>query len=163
MTLTALLENFRTSLLAILPSVERVGIPWHRPYAYDDWDSLASTLYQRLVADIVRWGIPEHLRDDFDIPPYDLILDSYRDLSLVEIVSAGHQDQIRIFHSLGTEKEPFDMVEMRIISPNGTPLSDDFEIQPFQASHFRLRVRAKNREPILLEEVDLGKRLRSSG
>ncbi len=48
-TITELIGNFRVGLLAVLPSVERLGIPSRRPDAYDHWDALATAVYTALV------------------------------------------------------------------------------------------------------------------
>lgn len=58
MTVTELITNFRAGLLGLLPSIECVGIPWKRPEAYDEWDNLATAVYQALIVEPLRSSLP---------------------------------------------------------------------------------------------------------
>ena len=68
MTIASVLLNFRTALLAIVPAVERAGISWKRPDAYDEWDAIATTVFDKLVIEVLRWSLPEEERESFRGP-----------------------------------------------------------------------------------------------
>ena len=138
MTVDELIANFRQALRALVPSVERAGIPWRRPDAYDEWDSLAAATYDALVAKPLRWSLPEPGQATFRLPKYDLLLESYAGLSVIEVGPPGGE-RLRVFHALGTKDEPFDLVEWRSVSIDGSPLSKTLETSPLAQTHFVLR------------------------
>ena len=80
MTVTELIANFRSALVGLLPAVERVGIPWGRIDAYDDWDKLATSAYEVLVEGVARAAVLTDEEQEFKLPPYDLLLESYAGL-----------------------------------------------------------------------------------
>lgn len=126
MTITDLIKNFRVGMLGVLPSVQVAGIPWRRPDAYDEWDSIASALYNSLVVAVCRWSLPDEEQGPFRLPPYDLLLENYSEYSLIEVNVGSKQSEgvLRVFHALGTTDQPFDTVEWRAVSPSGAPLSE---------------------------------------
>ena len=151
MSVAALILNFRSGLAALVPAMERVGVPWKRPHAYDEWDAVASCLYQTLVVEPIRWGLEEADRESFELPPYDLLLDSYSNGSRIEVLHARVSGTVAAFHSLGTIQSPFDAVEVRILS-NGGPASADLTILPIEECRFCLRLVSRGRE-IRIEEI----------
>jgi hypothetical protein len=114
MNVSTAILNFSQALAATVPAFEKAGLPWRRPDAYDEWDDVATALFSALVTGVLRWQLPERFREGFAIPPYDLLLESYRDVATIEIVNiaAGAGDRY-IFHALVTDHAPFDTVEFR--------------------------------------------------
>ena len=151
MKVESVLLNFRAALLALIPMVRRVGITWKRPDAYDEWDTIASTLFEKLVLEVLRWSRPDDAREKFRLPPYDLILPSYAGLSTLEVVHPSLRPGRWLFHAFGTDREPFDVIEVRSLSQDGEPLSEEFETCPVDGAGFRLRI---DRGTSLIEEVD---------
>ena len=49
-----LMRNFRGALIAIIPWLERAKIKWKRGESYDDWDSIAETLYTSIVLNSIN-------------------------------------------------------------------------------------------------------------
>lgn len=139
MTVTELVENFRSALLCLLPSVERVGLAWKRPDAYDDWDNLSEAVYQALIVEPLRSSLPATERERFSLPRYDLLLPSYAGKSIIEVLPPRSDGTIRVFHALGTATAPFDVVEWRPVGVTGTPKSDELETTPFEGARFELR------------------------
>src|SRR5215470_5082227 len=130
MTVTALIANFRGALLGLLPSVECVGIPWRRPDAYDDWDDMVAAIYNGLVVEPIRLGLPEIDPEAFKFADYDMLLPSYAGVSLIEVLPPTPAGTLRVFHALGTTREPFDRVEWRSVSPEGIPQSEILGMSP---------------------------------
>jgi hypothetical protein len=138
--ITDLMYNFRAGLLGLLPSVERVGIPWQRPDAYDEWDNLAAAVYHTLIVEPLRSSLPEGEQQHFRLPEYDMLLSSYTGRSVIEILSPGSKSAIRVFHALGTAEAPFDVVEWRTVLLDGTPQSDSLESGPLEGTRFAIRM-----------------------
>jgi hypothetical protein len=138
MTVTDLVTNFRAALLGVLPSVERVGIPWKRPAAYDEWDNLVEAMYQVLIVEPLRFSLPETERERFNLPGYDMLLPTYEGRTIIEVVPRRSDELIRVFHAFGTVRTPFDVVEWRAVESTGTPRSDVLETSPFEEARFAL-------------------------
>ncbi|MBN1344626.1 MAG: hypothetical protein JXQ73_18185 [Phycisphaerae bacterium] len=142
MTVTDLVMNLHAALRALVPCVERVGLPWKRPDAYDEWDNIAAALYQALVVEPLRFSLPERERDRFSLPAYDLLLPSYADKSIIEVLPAESDGRIGAFHALGTLEAPFDVVEWRAVNRTGLPESERLETIPLESARFALRLNA---------------------
>jgi len=158
MTINALIANFRDALIALLPAVERVKMPWRPGEAYDEWDQLASGLYQGLVLWAIRWGVglEEGELERLDFPEYELLLDTYNGRSLVEVLPQSSDGVIKVFHGLGTNREPFDSVMFQSVASDGSLLSDQASSIPFEDASFRLRLAVPGQPLRLVEDVSLG-------
>lgn len=154
MRVTALIGNFRAGLMGLLPSVERVGIPWKRPDAYDDWDDMVTAIYNGLVVGPIRWGLPEIDPEAFRLADYDMLLPSYAGVSVIEVLPPDPDGTLRVFHALGTTREPFDIVEWRPVSPEGFPQSETLGTSPVDGLEFRLRLIGPGGAISLLDEIN---------
>lgn len=153
MTITDLILNFRAGLLALLPSVERVGIPWRRPDAYDEWDNLATAVYQALVVGPLRCSFSETEQQCSVLPDFDMLLPSYTGKCVIEVLPATSDGTMRVFHAFGTETLPFDMVEWRPVGPSGVPQSDILQTSPVEGARFALRMYANGFSTARMEET----------
>jgi hypothetical protein len=158
MTVTDLITNFRTALLGLVPSVERVGMPWRRPDAYDDWDDMVTAIYKGLVIEPIRRGLPEIDPEAFQLADYDMLLPSYAGVSVIELLPTDRRGAIRVFHALGTARAPFDIVEWRIVGVDGKPQSEELETSPFDSTRFALRMYTDGFSPYRIEEVAVSSR-----
>jgi hypothetical protein len=152
MNVDALLRNFRSALVAVVPAAEAVGIPWRREDAYDEWDGIATRLYKTLVELPLCWALPESDQERFHLPPYDLLLTRYETTAVVEVTVPSATSQ-RVFHAFGSSKEPFDVCECRLIRPDGTPASELVESYPLAEVHFRVRFCRSDSSVIMLDEL----------
>lgn len=150
MTITAVLLNFRAALLGLLPMVERVGIPWQRANAYDEWDAITSVLFRKLVQEVLRWHLPEDKQADFQLPEYDLLLPTYAGLSMLEVAHPSLQPGRWLFHAFGTDNDPFDVVEVCSLSADGSPTSEKLKTCPIDGAVFSLR---SHPEQVLLKQL----------
>lgn len=155
MTVTDLLLNFRQALLAVVPTVEKVGTSWRRLDAYDEWDAIASALFNALVFEVLRWSQPERLKERFRLPDYDLLLQSYAGLCVLEVVHPALPSGHHIFHAFGTRKSPFDVVELRRVSETGEPYEQDLTVCPVEGANFRLRLDPALNNGHVIEEVTI--------
>lgn len=151
MTVTSVLLNFRNALLVLLPMVERVDIPWRRGDAYDEWDAITSVLFNKLVQEVLRWHLSEDNQADFDLPEYDLLLSTYAGLATLEVVHPSLQPGRWVFHAFGTDNESFDVVEVRSLSVDGWPTSDELKTCPIDGAIFLLRMQSGH---VLSEELN---------
>lgn len=147
MTAASVIGNFRDALLGVLPAVQAADIPWRRPDAYDDWDNIATALYDALVIESLRWEFPEGFLDEFKIPAYDMLLEDYGSYSWIEVLE-HRGPSVCVFHALSTDQEPFDQVEYRLVSPNGIPLSSELNTVSLDRAKFNLRL-SENFESLL--------------
>jgi hypothetical protein len=154
MRVTALIGNFRAGLIGLLPSVERVGIPWKRPDSYDDWDDMVTAIYNGLVVEPIRWGLPAIDSEAFRLVDYDMLLPSYAGVSVIEVLPPDPAGTLRVFHALGTSREPFDIVEWRSVSPEGIPQSETLRTSPVDGIELRLRLVGPGGAISLLDEIN---------
>jgi hypothetical protein len=140
MTVSEAILNLGRALTALVPVFDKAGVPWKRPDAYDEWDAVASALFSALVTEVLRWQLPEHLQETFELTPYDLLLPTYRNTSTIEIANVDGVHDRCVFHALATRMAPFDTVEYRRVSAAGDPLSDTLESVPLGRVSLRLRV-----------------------
>ena len=80
-----LLDTLRCGLSALVPVVERAGIPWTEGDAYDDWEAIASVLYEQIVLNTVR--NTGDVASNLTFPKYDLVYPSYESMTFFEVFS----------------------------------------------------------------------------
>ena len=51
MTITKLIEAYRTAVLMLLPLMDKVGIGWREWERYDEWDRIKDALFASIVCD----------------------------------------------------------------------------------------------------------------
>ncbi len=133
--------NFREALRGLVPVMQKAGIPWKRPDAYDEWDSVATALFESLVVAVLSWSLSDEEREDFRVPEYDVLLESYRGLSTLEVKHAALLGSGRwVFHAFGTKDTPFDSVEVRGVSAAGVPTDEGLVLCPLEGAQFSLRL-----------------------
>lgn len=140
MTPAEAIRNFRMALLAVIPYVEKAQIPWRGPHNYDEWDVICTSMYGSLVIEVLRWPLPEASQAGFAMPAYDLLLEDYRGLHVLEVHSDTLGPGRHIFHSLGTVSEVLDVVETRRLSEGAVPLEGALTNCPFETARFELRL-----------------------
>jgi hypothetical protein len=139
MTITSIVLNFREALLGLIPRAESVGITWGREDAYDEWDAVASSLYDNLVVAVLREYLAEIYRDDFQLPPYDLLINDYKNLATIGVNHPSLESNTRwVFNSFGMLSEAFDVLEVRPVSDEGIVIKKDVRLCPIEQAKFSL-------------------------
>lgn len=156
MKVTDVLLNFRNALLQLIPVAEQVGIPWKRPDAYDEWDAMASVLFENLVEKVLCWSLESKRQESFQLPPYDLIQRSYTGYSTIEVCHPSLQPGRWLFHAFGTEGQAFDRIEVRQVSEDGDPFQEQLMTCGVNGAEFRLRILNPPAAPELVDDVRLG-------
>lgn len=136
MSLAEIIGNFRSALVGTLPAVERAGITWREDEGCEEWGNLAQTLYQTLVVEVIRWGLPQPQQAAFHLPAYGALLPNYRDCSV--IIQAKPIAHRLVFHSLTSLDAPFDGAKFRTVGANGHPMSDDLHTLKLRGLKFQL-------------------------
>jgi len=154
-TITEILLNFRAALVAVIPTVERIGIPWKRPDSYDEWDAIATVLFENLVVHTVRWSLPDPAREGFRLPPYDLLLQKYGGVSTIEANHPGLPDGRWLFHAFGTSEKPLDIVELRLLTVDGRPIVEELTACSVEEVRFQLRLQESVDGHRLINEIRL--------
>src|SRR3954466_740972 len=96
-TVDQLLLVFRDALRALVPHVEKVRIEWRDGSAYDDWDAIAQTLYERMVVSSLLWAMPENERERSQFPDYNMTYSSYGGKTVIA-VNHGSTNERLVFH-----------------------------------------------------------------
>lgn len=135
-TVDELLLVFRDALRALVPHVERVRIEWRDDSAYDDWDEIAQTLYEKIVVSTLQWSMEEEEREHCKLPSYNMSYASYAGKTV--IVMNGASDERLVFHSFTTENEPFDKVRACKVDREGRVSSRDFVFLDANTAAYRV-------------------------
>lgn len=151
MRVKGLVLNLRSALMGLATAFERVGLPWKRPDAYDEWDNCASATFEALVIEPLRSSLGG--RDALVFPEYDLLLPSYRGISVIEVLPDRGDGTVQVFHALASQQEPFDSVEIRRVDK--TPRSEVLVVVPLQRADFRVRAWRREDWEEAVENIEL--------
>ena len=124
----SLMASMREALQAIAPVLDRVGVH-HRPAeaTYDGWEDLEAQVFRSVI------GEPGELADAYPLAKYGFSLESYAELSFLNVASDGvHQLAFVSFHST---VESFDSVIGAQLQPS-TLVVTGTTIVPFDKAHF---------------------------
>lgn len=117
-TIESVMRNFRDSLRAVIPMFEKVELPWKEPDAYDQWDDVATALYNGLVATTVNFVLEG--RGELRLPRYNWQEPTYANLSFIGEAERGERTPLVC---LQTSSEPFDMCAFANLSEAGGIMS----------------------------------------
>ena len=155
MTVTELVFNFRAALLGVLPAVEKVRISWHDAELSDDWDNIASALFEALVVEPIRWSIADENPDEFQMAAYDILEPSYSGLGFLALPLAAPSSSLRAFVALRTQVEPFDTVEYQILSPEGVPDPEGTQTRALEGSEFVVQVLSPHQASVVVQSISV--------
>ena len=135
-----LLSKYRDALIAVVPMAEHVRLPWRDPDAYDDWDAIASSLYEGLVGEVVRWSLSCCGGNRFVLPKYDIALEDYAGFSTIECACEGESLQRMVFLRFESESCTFDQAGLVHVSSSGKRLGDEITKVDWRTQDWFLRV-----------------------
>jgi hypothetical protein len=121
-TPSELVGIFRESILALLPTMDRARIPWRDETSYDDWDAIATTLYEQIVVRSIRYSLPEGKL--LEMAPYDIARTDYSAVSFVRVLT--DDETILAFCGFRTRTKPFDTVACKTLDDLGRVTSETF-------------------------------------
>lgn len=123
-----LLRHFQASLRTMAPLAEDAKIPWREAEAYDEWDEIASAMYDVFVARPIAadTSISAQARP---LAPYDLRLESYKQNSVIAIEQSRHSTLI--LNRLLAGEGDFSQCEALTVSPDLGQVVDEPVVRPF--------------------------------
>lgn len=148
---TELMDVLRSGLAALVPVVERIGIPWTEGDGYDDWDAIASTLYDQLVVNTIRNA--SGIDATIDVARYDIIYPSYRELAHLEVVSPQTAEVLGVFVGFEAIERDFTRVKYAVYTAIGTV--DTTTTRSVAFSECMIRVRIPSANGTVLEELTM--------
>jgi len=104
-----LLNAFRGSLIALIPTMETVRIPWRDRDAYDDWEQICETLFDAIVRNSTR----EQVDAGQPLPTYGIRRRDYADCSFIGPDSDN--GEYAVFVKFKTHLVPFDMADIALL------------------------------------------------
>jgi hypothetical protein len=104
------IDAFRQGLMALVPSAQRVGLTWEDENTHDDWERLAETLFEVLVASPIRQDLRRG-PDAYPLPRYDYDFMSYVEMSWLEVILPDGSRTL-VFVRLLSRAGPFDTVQL---------------------------------------------------
>jgi hypothetical protein len=131
-TVTDLIGVLQSSFRALIPSLERAKIPWREGEAYDDWDAIASVLFEQFVLRAIRWSLPPEDAERLQVPRYDMLYPDYSEMSFLARKVESGSPPFDVFHSLATTTEPFDTVRFIRLDGQSRQLTGTLRSAPFE-------------------------------
>lgn len=118
-TVRELLLNFNGALNSLIPWLDKSKIPYKEGEAYDEWDAIASVLFETMVVNSIRYS--ESFENDRPFAKYDFQYENYRGLNFILCEDSTGQNEISVFVSFSVE-DNFEMVHICKV------LKDSFEV-----------------------------------
>jgi hypothetical protein len=126
-----LVTIFRDALAAVAPVLERAHIYSDDQKAYDDWDEIAQTLFDSIVARSIRWS--EEAGADVDLGQYATL--GQKGAEMPHLVARDGADDVwKSFHSIVSRQGLFDTV--KILDAEGVAIREI----GLEGARFALRV-----------------------
>ncbi|MGC9341261.1 MAG: hypothetical protein ACP5E3_01025 [Bacteroidales bacterium] len=144
-SVTELIEIFRGALMAIIPWLEKANIAWKDGESYDDWDNIASSLFENIVCATLT-GDVVNIRM---IPRYDYEYESYQARDYIVVKSKKYNDKNFAFVSLKNESYKLDKVKVAELDENLNSIR--FIEIPFENVKFGFVIQGKNDSNIIYE------------
>ncbi len=138
---------FRDALVRLVPIADRLKIPWRDREAYDEWDAIGDALFRALVWGSIKYDLAEEGDQTFPLAPYDCMIDSYSELSFIEVLQLSATPPFLVFVGLSTRHDPFDAVRATWVDAQGRSMRrhvEDYECLPFTQAGFRLQCRERS-------------------
>jgi hypothetical protein len=142
-----LAQIFREGLIALLPVADKAHMPWKEPNNYDDWDTIATSLFESIVTRSL-----EEAREwnHFDpLPKFNQRIEDYSKNSFLAVTKA---ETTLAFICFETKVTPFDRCLFARLDEMGKVL--DLVREDFSSVKFLLVGRLKD-GLVRLDSVDV--------
>ncbi|MEV8254243.1 hypothetical protein AB0O95_09790 [Rhodoglobus sp. NPDC076762] len=144
-------QAFRAALVALVPSAEKVSLVWQSESTHDDWEQLAESVFEVMVANPVAMDT-HRMRDAFPLARYDFDWKSYASASWLELDADVGDEYALVLVRFTSTAAPFDMPEFAHVRiDTGERVSDEITglTSPTSGFIFRLRRRAAGHSEIV--------------
>lgn len=144
---TVLINNFRDSLLSLLPFLEKGGINWNELDKYDVFDGVCEYLFELIVLNKIKNFLENKHGFIPQLPKYGLFYKDYAKSSYFEVLldKAEQQGRIYAFVLLKSKFSPFDTVLCNLIDERGNVIQREIELK-FDEVTFRFRFKSDNQD-----------------
>lgn len=150
MTVNVLLANLRDALSALAPVAERAHISWRDGEAYDDWDDLASCVYEILVGRTIAADASAG-PGVLPLAPYDMRLPSYAEHSSFAV--ATEDGSALFFNKLSAGEGDFGAAETVPATLGGRLLDAEPVVLPIDSVSWTLLRRRNDGSTEIREHV----------
>ena len=144
-----LLSNLQGALKALAPWMNLSNIPYSEQSSYDDWDSIAESLYKAIIVNSIAHSKNFNHQNQF--PQYDIHYNSYKGLNFIALEQKNNNDHYFAFVSFsgGTE---FDLVNYCKIDKRTLQVIERGQID-FNSKNYFLIVNGNfdSREELIIE------------
>ncbi len=131
-SVSELVQNFRSALLAVLPAADRAMLTWADHNQHYDWEKLAQCMFDVFVRSPL--SVDRHrAAGEFELAAYDIDVTSYSDTSW--IACRPDPDKSLALVRLLTNEQPFDTVQAVEVDSETYVASDRLTI-PFAETEF---------------------------
>lgn len=147
---SALINLFRESLLALLPVLEKSNITWKQLQEIDLFDNVIESLFQIIVLPKIENYMTKKHNFLPPMPKYGFLYKDYSKTSFIEVLpnNVEHTSGIYVFVMFTSKEEPFDTVVCSVIDEKGNVLKRNIEI-PYNDVLFRFRYQGPEANVIL--------------
>ena len=152
-TANVLLSNLRDALSALVPVAERARISWREDDAYDDWDDLASRIYDVLVGRPIAADMSGGL-EALHLAPYDIRLSSYIEHSAIVARASDHS--VLVFNRLLAGDGEFSAAEALSARVDGRLLEVEPTVLPIDSVSWLLLRRRRDGSTDFREQLAPG-------
>ncbi len=127
----------RDALSALIPIAERANLPWRDGEAYDDWDAIASILYERIVVGSIVHAVGTG--SGLALPKYDLVYPSYTSHDLISVELAGvPEGTIAVFIGFAGTQDGFTHVKWVSVTQSGQVVDPTIHVTAYADCSFIL-------------------------
>ncbi|NEZ56461.1 hypothetical protein DXZ20_12405 [Leptolyngbyaceae cyanobacterium CCMR0081] len=106
--------------------------------AYDEWEAIASTLYEQIVLSYIRYSVKECSEKKF--PVYDLKYSSYREMAYIEVTSKDSDLPPGPFVGFLATEPTFEKLKFIGLQDRENPHSNTILTATFEECEFQLKV-----------------------
>ncbi len=121
MQINKLLRIFRGALEATIPWITKVGIKWKDGEAYDDWDNIATALYESIVSDSCVFSVTK----ECSLPKYDFVYKDYKHFDFIAAYAPHHQERLLAFVGFASIASPLDKVKLTMLDDEYNAIAYD--------------------------------------
>jgi len=145
------MQNFRESLIALIPMLDKSKILWHGE-TYDDWDIIAEALYKAMVISPINYSQGLNYLHCKELVDYEFHYQNFSNNSFI-IVKNNNTNELNSFYGFETKDTFFDYVNIAILDKNTLEFKEYLTI-PFLNCSFALALN-KDGKISEIEELDV--------
>ena len=154
-SLNFLINNFRDSLIALIPTMETSRIAWKDKEQSESFDGITENLFQWFVVNNLENMIRDKYQKELSIAKYNYFYKDYSKFSFIDVV---HQTEdplaFQVLVSLGTKEKPFDTVFCDRIDQMGKIIKRSLEYNIDEVS-FRFQFRKVGGELKTFDKIQM--------